>query len=185
MNDEFTPNATGLEMPHMSHLTGDTAPDTMLQPPAQVDDEVKMSQAQLYRAAKNAIELHKMFKFVSELEGWVQAKITIAAENLEAVKNYIEYEMVSQTIQESAEIEEGMEDVWKGLKKGAKEFWHGNPAEKATETAELKQRWLAALHQVGITGTQADQMADKMIAQGFEPNKLDEGKKPVKRQRRA
>jgi hypothetical protein len=142
-----------------------------------------MAQAQLYRAAKNSIELHKMLKFVTELEGWVQAKITIAAENLEAVKNYIEYEMVSQTLSESQAANEGMGDVWKGLKKGAQEFWHGSPEEKAQEHAELKQRWLSALQQVGIVGAQADSMAEKMIAQGFEPNKtsLKEGRKAKKR----
>jgi len=182
MNDEFTPNATGLEMPTMSHLTPDSTPAAPIH--VEDDHEVRMAQAQLYRAAKNSIELHKMLKFVSELEGWVQAKITIAAENLEAVKNYIEYEMVSQTIQESAEVEEGMGDVWKGLKRGAKEFWHGSPEERAGEHAEVKKRWLTALAQVGITGTQATQMADKMIAQGFEPNKLNESKKPVKRPKR-
>lgn len=72
-----------------------------VEPEKIVNDEVKMAQAQLYRAAKNSLELHKMCKFVDELEGWCQAKITIAAENLEAVKNYIEYEMVSATLAES------------------------------------------------------------------------------------
>ena len=182
MNDEFTPNATGLEMSSMLQPNADLEPSTPID--MEDDHEVKMAQAQLYRAAKNSIELHKMLKFVSELEGWVQAKITIAAENLEAVKNYIEYEMVSQTLAESNAANESMGDVWKGLKKGAKEFWHGSPEERASEHAEVKKRWLTALAQVGITGTQADQMAEKMIAQGFEPNKLDESKKPVKRQKR-
>ena len=49
------------------------------------DSEMSMAKAQLYRAAKNALELHKMLKFVDQLEGWVQAKITLAAENLENV----------------------------------------------------------------------------------------------------
>jgi len=182
MNDEFTPNATGLEMSSMLQPNADLEPATHID--MEDDHEVKSARAQLYRAAKNSIELHKMLKFVSELEGWVQAKITIAAENLEAVKNYIEYEMVSQTLAESNAANESMGDVWKGLKKGAKEFWHGSPEERASEHAEVKKRWLTALAQVGITGTQADQMAEKMIAQGFEPNKLDESQKPVKRQKR-
>lgn len=65
------------------------------------DSEVKMAQSQLYVAAKSALELHKMLKFVNELEGWCQAKITLASQNLEAVKNYIEYEMVSATLNEN------------------------------------------------------------------------------------
>jgi hypothetical protein len=71
------------------------------------NDEVKMAQSQLYVAAKSALELHKMLKFVNELEGWCQAKITLASQNLEAVKNYIEYEMVSATLSES-DISAGM-----------------------------------------------------------------------------
>ena len=84
--------------PDINHSI-DSTPTT--EPQKIINDEVKMAQAQLYRAAKNSLELHKMCKFVDELEGWCQAKITIAAENLEAVKNYIEYEMVSATLAES------------------------------------------------------------------------------------
>lgn len=181
MNDEFTPNATGLEMPNMTSVTPNDVPSASIH--MEDTHEVKMAQAQVYRAAKNSIELHKMLKFVSELEGWVQAKITIAAENLEAVKNYIEYEMVSQTLAESNATNEGIGDVLQGLKKGAKEFWHGSPEERAGEHKELMTRWLTALSQVGVTGSQAREMAEKMIAQGFEPNKSDlkEGRKLKKR----
>ncbi len=270
MNDEFTTPTPAMHMPDMSAMSGDSA--TMTPVHVEEDHEVKMAQGQLYRAAKNSIELHKMLKFVSELEGWVQAKITIAAENLEAVKNYIEYEMVSQTLAESTAqdakllphntrlkgfsgrvieegfnfndkkgrwewddgttydpakltpaqkarvaqwkaanpgkrqgradpdtrdntrlkgfsgrvieegLEEGMSDVLQGLKKGAKEFWHGSPEERAGEHSELKSRWLSALKQVGIEGTQASTMADKMIAQGFEPNKTSlKESRPVKK----
>ncbi len=199
MNDEFTTPTPAMHMPDMSAMSGDSA--TMTPVHVEEDHEVKMAQGQLYRAAKNSIELHKMLKFVSELEGWVQAKITIAAENLEAVKNYIEYEMVSQTLAESQrqekmeaakskkdpkkspkEMKEGMGDVLSGLKKGAKEFWHGSPEERAGEHSELKSRWLSALKQVGIEGAQASIMADKMIAQGFEPNKTSlKESRPVKK----
>ena len=136
MNDEFTPNATGLEMPNMTSVTPNDVPSA----PIQMEDthEVKMAQAQVYRAAKNSIELHKMLKFVSELEGWVQAKITIAAENLEAVKNYIEYEMVSQTLAESNATNEGIGDVWQKLKQGAKEVVSGTDRERQQEEEDRK-----------------------------------------------
>jgi hypothetical protein len=114
MNDEFDHDYDNIQAPvvapRMSPKMTDMAPampeiavtQDMAQPINVVDDsEIKMAQAQLYRAAKNSLELHKMCKFVDELEGWCQAKITIAAENLEAVKNYIEYEMVSATLAES------------------------------------------------------------------------------------
>lgn len=60
------------------------------------DHEVQMARSDLYRAAKCAISLERMLKRVSEeqgLEGWVQAKITKAADYLESVYHYIDYEM--------------------------------------------------------------------------------------------
>jgi hypothetical protein len=65
------------------------------------DHEVQMARAQLYRAAKCAVELHDMLRNFSDrqdLEGWVQAKITMAAEQLESVKNHLEYEVISGEI---------------------------------------------------------------------------------------
>lgn len=65
------------------------------------DHEVQMARAQLYRAAKHAVELHDMLKNFSDsqnLEAWVQAKITMAAEQLESVKNHLEYEVLSGEI---------------------------------------------------------------------------------------
>ena len=62
----------------------------------QPDHEVQMARSELYRAGKCAIELHNMLKRVSEqegLEGWVQSKITKAADYLESVYHYLDYEM--------------------------------------------------------------------------------------------
>lgn len=224
------------------------------------DHEVSMAAAQVYRAAKCAMEIHRMLKMVDNLEGWMQAKITLAADYLEAVSSNLEYDLVAATMMESqtlnenpdhkhariaalgrqimdlaqgmtgksdadfdlmnrfsavgekmtmigtpfgpkgltaeekdlvrqaqemirsrrGDVEEGIGDAWRGVKdfgkglaKGAKEFWHGSPEERSSEHAELMHRWLQALSQVGITGTQAQQMAQKMIAQGFEPNRTD------------
>lgn len=60
------------------------------------DHEVEMAKSDLYRAGKSAMELHKMLKSVSEekgLEGWVQAKITKAADYLESVYHYLDYQL--------------------------------------------------------------------------------------------
>jgi hypothetical protein len=62
------------------------------------DHEVQMARSELYRAAKCAISLEKMLKQINEqqgLEGWVQAKITKAADYLESVYHYMDYEMRS------------------------------------------------------------------------------------------
>lgn len=81
-------------------LTPDVAQEPVEKIHVDDDSEVRMACAQLYRAAKNSLELHRMVKYVDQLEGWVQAKITLAAENLENVKNYMEYELVSSTLTE-------------------------------------------------------------------------------------
>ena len=63
------------------------------------DHEVQMARSQLYSTAQAAIEIHKLLKNVTEmegLEGWVQTKIAIASEYLESVRDYLKYEQVSQ-----------------------------------------------------------------------------------------
>jgi hypothetical protein len=62
------------------------------------DSELQMARAQVYRAAKCAMEIHKMLKMVDELEGWMQAKITLAADYLEVVASNLEYDLVSATM---------------------------------------------------------------------------------------
>jgi hypothetical protein len=60
------------------------------------DHEVQMARSELYRAGKISIELHSLLSNVSErqgLEGWVQAKITKAADYLETVYHYLDYEL--------------------------------------------------------------------------------------------
>jgi hypothetical protein len=62
------------------------------------DHEVQMARSDCYFAAKNAIALHQMLKGISEeqgLDGWVSEKITIAADYLKTVREYLEYEKVS------------------------------------------------------------------------------------------
>jgi hypothetical protein len=60
------------------------------------DHEVQMARQELYRTAKLAIMLHEMLKNVGEnqgLEGWVQRKLTRAADYIESVFDYLDYEM--------------------------------------------------------------------------------------------
>jgi len=63
------------------------------------DHEVQMARSQMYSAAEAAIEIHKMLRDISEmegLEGWVQSKLTLASEYLESVRDYLKYEAASQ-----------------------------------------------------------------------------------------
>jgi uncharacterized membrane protein len=57
------------------------------------DDEGKMAKADLYKTAKYSLKLFKMMQDDAQLEGWVQAKITKAADYLASVYHYLEYEM--------------------------------------------------------------------------------------------
>jgi len=57
------------------------------------DHEVEMARSDLHQAHKNSSKIHKLIKNVSEdegLEGWVQAKITKAADYLNSVRQYLE-----------------------------------------------------------------------------------------------
>lgn len=59
------------------------------------DHEVQMARSDLYKIAQYAIELHGILKNISEakgLEGWIQAKITKAADYMSAVYHNLNYE---------------------------------------------------------------------------------------------
>jgi len=62
------------------------------------DHEVQMARKDCYTAADDAIALHKLLRNISEsqgIEGWVAAKITLAADYLGTVREYLEYELMS------------------------------------------------------------------------------------------
>ena len=63
---------------------------------AERDHEVQMARADLYKLAKYAIKLHDMLKSVSEaegIEGWKQAKITTAADDISSVYHAMDYDV--------------------------------------------------------------------------------------------
>ena len=62
--------------------------------PTTVEDnnEGSMARAELYRAAKYSMKLFQMIQENQNLEGWVQAKITKAADYLDSVYHYMEYQ---------------------------------------------------------------------------------------------
>jgi 5'-deoxynucleotidase YfbR-like HD superfamily hydrolase len=62
------------------------------QSPCADDHEASMAKADLHRLANYAAELEQMIQNGEELEGWVQAKITKAADYISSVKHYLEYE---------------------------------------------------------------------------------------------
>lgn len=58
------------------------------------DDDGFMAKRQLYDIAKYAVALHKMIQDTDNLEPWIQAKITKAADYIDTVKHYLEYNEV-------------------------------------------------------------------------------------------
>ena len=62
-------------------------------PNGERDREGAMAKADLYKLANYSLKLFKMMEANTQLEGWVQAKITKAADYIASVYHYMEYEM--------------------------------------------------------------------------------------------
>lgn len=77
------------------------------------DHEASMAKSQLYNACKNAMALMKMIENGDNLEGWVAAKITKAADYINMVHNYMAYEEVSEGKQKGVDGKA----CWKGYKR--------------------------------------------------------------------
>lgn len=73
-----------------------------------VDEEGGMAKSQLYKMAKYAMMLHDALEDETQLEAWVQSKITIASEYLGKVKHYLEYEM-GLDMEDPEDCEESMD----------------------------------------------------------------------------
>lgn len=61
--------------------------------PNRDDHEAAMARADLYKLANYSFKLFKMIQDGDQLEGWVQAKITKAADYVASVYHFMEYEM--------------------------------------------------------------------------------------------
>lgn len=86
------------------------------------DHEAKMAKADLYKLAQYSAKLFKMIDENEELEGWVQAKVTKAADYISSVYHYLEYEKMAreQINQGPREFEESVEN---SIKSSLKEQW--------------------------------------------------------------
>ena len=59
----------------------------------EIDEEGAMAKRQLHDMERYAAELSEMLADTTQLESWVQAKLTKAADYLKTVKHYVEYGM--------------------------------------------------------------------------------------------
>jgi hypothetical protein len=89
------------------------------------DNEGAMARADLYKLANYSLKLFKMMDANTQLEGWVQAKITKAADYVASVYHYLEYEMkfseYGQAIDDSDVYTESQKRVLKSKLNEAKE----------------------------------------------------------------
>lgn len=102
---------------------------------AEADHEVQMARADLYKIAKYAIKMHEMLKGRTEeqgLEGWVQSKITKAADYIGSVYHNMDYEMKFDEVAEAKKAKPDFLDMdGDGNKK--------EPMKKAVKDKEAKK----------------------------------------------
>jgi serine protease inhibitor len=64
-----------------------------MQEMAEVDEEGRMAKRQLTDINEYSGKMIEMLNDDTQLEAWVQSKITLAADYIKTVKHYLEYEM--------------------------------------------------------------------------------------------
>jgi len=106
--------------------------------------EGSMARSQLGRTAEVAVMLQNMIDDDSDLEEWVESKITKSQDYLSSVLNYMRGEQLSERELNKSEKEE-KEDIVKGMKKSKKDFKrrYGDDAESvmyATATKLAKEK---------------------------------------------
>ena len=74
----------------------DMAAPEMGLPRGEIDHEGAMAKADLYKLANYSFKLFKKIEDTDQLEAWVQAKITKAADYISSVYHYLEYEQMAR-----------------------------------------------------------------------------------------
>jgi hypothetical protein len=82
---EIIKEECGMDMPHQ--MGGGMLPN------GEIDEEGRMAKRQLSDIAEYAAELSQMLSDETQLEAWVQSKLTKAADYIKTVKHYVEYGM--------------------------------------------------------------------------------------------
>jgi hypothetical protein len=99
--------------------------DDSTMPEHEIDREGAMAKADLYKLANYSLKLFKQIQDEDQLEGWVQAKITKAADYIASVYHYLEYEMkfseYGHHLDNSDTLSEGQKQALKGKLMEAKE----------------------------------------------------------------
>jgi hypothetical protein len=95
------------------------------------DHEASMARAELYKTVELATKLFHMIEPGDNLEGWVAAKITKAADYIDSVAHYMEYQKKfeheqTEVMSNDAELESAdyVESVRKELSASLTEQWN-------------------------------------------------------------
>ncbi len=117
---------------------------------AESDHEVQMARSDLYKIAKYSIKLHEMLKAVNEqqgIEGWVQSKITKAADYMGSVYHHLDYEMKFDEMTEAKKAKpdyidiDGDGDKKEPMKKAVKDKKNKKTTEEATPVDDDDPRY--------------------------------------------
>lgn len=140
---------------------------------AERDHEVQMARADLYKIAKYSIKLHDMLKQVSEqegLEGWVQSKITKAADYLGSVYHHLDYEQATGELGEE-EVAEGKfkSDAHRKAVHAAKASGKRSKKKLRKTESEYKDTLHAKLAEKAVTTKKIS--AKNIQAKNISPNK--------------
>jgi len=103
--------------PELDQMNPDMSAQAATLPSGEVDREGAMAKADLYKLANYSHKLFQQIQDEDQLEGWVQAKITKAADYIASVYHYLEYEMkfseYGKQLDDSDVLSEGQKRVLK------------------------------------------------------------------------
>lgn len=132
--------------PELDQMNPDMSAQAATLPSGETDREGAMAKADLYKLANYSHKLFQQIQDEDQLEGWVQAKITKAADYVASVYHYLEYEMkfseYGKALDDSDVLSEGQKRVLKTRLNEAK-----------SKVKELKK-------------AQAEKVKDKAMAEG-------------------
>jgi len=120
-------------------------------PSKKPDQEGKMAKRQVFGVIVDATEIETMLTDDQELDGWIQSKLTKAADYISAVKKYLEYDLAHNPVSMGPPdeiplppLQENLSsDDWRTLEKLLKD------ALSAARSAQEKEVYQAAFEQVG------------------------------------
>lgn len=81
------------------------------------DHEVTMAREECFHASEDAAKLHDLLQQVSEvqgLDGWVSEKISLAADYLKTVREFLEYQLMQSQGENMSEFESAVAEQYLG-----------------------------------------------------------------------